>query len=273
VLLAGAVANTASQGLGVLPASWSRWWRRSSGWCIREPLGLSATCGCGARSAWCRGPALPQQRMALRGVWWSGVTIWHPASRIAFRVRVRLSVAEPPQQPVLFIDPWSGGRKVTKVGLGEEAPRAGWGAWRRTRVRITRSSCTTPSPRTRTGLPRRREGYPAIVTTAAAEHGLPLAGSSVSTRNYMRSCRRSGIRARIDADRSPWPSYRRRAVSPAHSPLSSNGRWAGPMRKARRSGAQLGRGGAELAAPGAVLSSTPESQPPKNSGSPETGEG
>ena len=54
-----------------------------------------------------------------------GVAVWHAASRIAFRVHVRLPAAEPPRQPVLFINPWSGGGKAAKVGLTGEAAQRG----------------------------------------------------------------------------------------------------------------------------------------------------
>jgi hypothetical protein len=54
-----------------------------------------------------------------------GVVIWHAASRVAFRVHVRLPAAEPPRHAVLFINPWSGGGKAAKVGLTDEATQRG----------------------------------------------------------------------------------------------------------------------------------------------------
>jgi hypothetical protein len=99
-----------------------------------------------------------------------GVAIWHAASRIAFRVHLRRPAAEPPRQPVLFINPWSGGEKAAKVGLAQEA--------------ATRGIKTVELHRGDDLEQLVHDGTQAIVATAAAAHGLPYACIPAGTRNH-----------------------------------------------------------------------------------------
>lgn len=114
-----------------------------------------------------------------------GVAVWHAASRIAFRVHLRLPAAEPPRRPVLFINPWSGGGKAAEVGLAEEAARRGI----RT-VELHRGDDLgqlvheAVSAGADALAAAGGDGTQAIVATAAAEHGLPFACVPAGTRNH-----------------------------------------------------------------------------------------
>ena len=118
VLLAVTVAVIRfPSGLGVLvcvvvamAAAWFAVVRRGSPRVIGTVIALVALAGAGV--------------LLIRNSGWGflvglviGVAIFHAAARAAFRVHLRLPVAEPPQRPVLFINPWSGGGKAAKVGL------------------------------------------------------------------------------------------------------------------------------------------------------------
>ena len=114
-----------------------------------------------------------------------GVVIWHAASRIAFRVHVRLPVAEPPRRPVLFINPWSGGGKAAKVSLAEEAAKRGIRSVELHRgddlVQLVHDAVAAGADALAAAG---GDGTQAIVATAAAEHGLPFACIPAGTRNH-----------------------------------------------------------------------------------------
>jgi diacylglycerol kinase family enzyme len=114
-----------------------------------------------------------------------GVLIWHAASRIAFRVHVRLPAAEPPRQPVLFINPWSGGGKAAKVGLAEEAAKRGIRTVELHKGDDLRQLVHGAVSAGADGVAAAGgDGTQAIVATAAAEHGLPFACIPAGTRNH-----------------------------------------------------------------------------------------
>ena len=114
-----------------------------------------------------------------------GVAVWHAASRIAFRVHVRLPAAEPPRQPVLFINPWSGGGKAAKVGLTEEAAQRGIRSVELHKGDDLRQLVHDAVAAGADGLAAAGgDGTQAIVATAAAEHGLPFACIPAGTRNH-----------------------------------------------------------------------------------------
>ena len=50
-----------------------------------------------------------------------GVLIWHTGARLAFRPQVDLPAADPPERPVLFINPRSGDGKAARFSLASEA--------------------------------------------------------------------------------------------------------------------------------------------------------
>jgi diacylglycerol kinase family enzyme len=114
-----------------------------------------------------------------------GVVIWHAASRIAFRVQVRRPAAEPPRQPVLFINPWSGGGKAAKVGLAAEATTRGIKT-----VELHRGDDLEQfvhdavSSGADALAAAGGDGTQAIVATAAAAHRLPYACIPAGTRNH-----------------------------------------------------------------------------------------
>ena len=114
-----------------------------------------------------------------------GVAVWHAASRIAFRVHVRLPVAEPPRQPVLFINPWSGGGKAAKVGLAGEAAKRGIRTVELRKGDDLRQLVHDAVSAGADALAAAGgDGTQAIVATAAAEHGLPFACIPAGTRNH-----------------------------------------------------------------------------------------
>ena len=114
-----------------------------------------------------------------------GVAVWHAASRIAFRVHVRLPVAEPPRQPVLFINPWSGGGKAAKVGLAGEAAKRGIRTVELHKGDDLRQLVHDAVSAGADALAAAGgDGTQAIVATAAAEHGLPFACIPAGTRNH-----------------------------------------------------------------------------------------
>ena len=114
-----------------------------------------------------------------------GIVICHTAARAAFQAHIHLPVADRPQRPVLFINPWSGGGKAAKVGLSAEAAARGV----RT-VELRRGDDLTQLVRDAVnegadGLAAAGgDGTQAIVATAAAEHGLPFACIPAGTRNH-----------------------------------------------------------------------------------------
>jgi diacylglycerol kinase family enzyme len=114
-----------------------------------------------------------------------GVVIWHAAARAAFRVHLRLPAAKPPQRPVLFVNPWSGGGKAAKVGLAEQAAQRGIRTVELRRGDDLEQLVTDAVAAGADGLAAAGgDGTQAIVATAAARHGLPYACIPAGTRNH-----------------------------------------------------------------------------------------
>jgi diacylglycerol kinase family enzyme len=114
-----------------------------------------------------------------------GIAIWHAAARAAFQVHVHLPAADRPRQPVLFVNPWSGGGKAAKVGLAAEASVRGIRTVELRRgddlEQLVRDAVAAGAD----GLAAAGgDGTQAIVATAAAEHGLPYACIPAGTRNH-----------------------------------------------------------------------------------------
>jgi diacylglycerol kinase family enzyme len=114
-----------------------------------------------------------------------GIAIGHAAARVAFQPYVHLPVADPPQQPVLFVNPWSGGGKAAKVKLAAEASARGIRTVELRRgddlEQLVRDAVAAGAD----GLAAAGgDGTQAIVATAAAEHGLPYACIPAGTRNH-----------------------------------------------------------------------------------------
>ena len=114
-----------------------------------------------------------------------GIVIGHAAARAAFQPHVHLPAADPPQRPVLFVDPWSGGGKAAKVGLAAEASTRGIRTVELRRgddlEQLVRDAVAAGAD----GLAAAGgDGTQAIVATAAAEHGLPYACIPAGTRNH-----------------------------------------------------------------------------------------
>jgi diacylglycerol kinase family enzyme len=114
-----------------------------------------------------------------------GVAVWHTAARMAFRVHRELPTAAPPQNPVLFVNPWSGGGKAAKVGLVAEAGRRGIRAVELHHgddlPQLVREAVDAGAD----GLAAAGgDGTQAVVASAAAEHGLPYACVPAGTRNH-----------------------------------------------------------------------------------------
>ena len=186
VLLAVTVAVIRfPSGLGVLvcvvvamAAAWFAVVRRGSPRVIGTVIALVALAGAGV--------------LLIRNSGWGflvglviGVAIFHAAARAAFRVHLRLPVAEPPQRPVLFINPWSGGGKAAKVGLAGQAAQRGIRTVELHRGDDLEQLVTDAVASGADGLAAAGgDGTQAIVATAAAQHGLPYACIPAGTRNH-----------------------------------------------------------------------------------------
>ena len=107
------------------------------------------------------------------------------AARVAFRARVTLPDAEPPDRPVLFYNPLSGGGKAERFALAEEARARGIEP-----IELTRGSDLEGLVRDAVsdgadGLAMAGgDGSQAVVAAIAAELGLPYACIPAGTRNH-----------------------------------------------------------------------------------------
>jgi len=107
------------------------------------------------------------------------------SAREAFTVRVRLPVAPPPQRPVLFYNPKSGGGKAERFRLAEQAASRGIEAIELTpgtdlRVLVSRAVEDGADALAMAG----GDGSQAVVAAIAAEHDLPYACIPAGTRNH-----------------------------------------------------------------------------------------
>lgn len=114
-----------------------------------------------------------------------GIALGHAAARAAFQAHVHLPAADRPLEPVLFVNPWSGGGKAAKVGLAAEASARGIRVVELRRgddlEQLVRDAVAAGAD----GLAAAGgDGTQAIVATAAAEHGLPYACIPAGTRNH-----------------------------------------------------------------------------------------
>ena len=129
--------------------------------------------------------------MTRNGSWLSlillvlGLAITLAATKVAFQAHIHFPVADRPRQPVLFINPWSGGGKAAKVGLVAEAA-----ARQIKTVELHRGDDLQQLVRAALDAGADAlaaaggDGTQAIVATAAAEHGLPFACIPAGTRNH-----------------------------------------------------------------------------------------
>jgi diacylglycerol kinase family enzyme len=106
-------------------------------------------------------------------------------ARAAFRIRVRLPSAPPPQRAVLFYNPKSGGGKAERFALAEEAARRGIAAVELRRGQDLGELVLAAVGDGADGLAMAGgDGSQAIVAAIAAEHGLPYACIPAGTRNH-----------------------------------------------------------------------------------------
>jgi hypothetical protein len=106
-------------------------------------------------------------------------------ARGAFRSRVRLPRARPPQHAVLFYNPKSGGGKAERFALKDEAARRGIAAVELTRGADLGQLVRNAIAEGADGLAMAGgDGSQAIVAAIAAEHGLPYACIPAGTRNH-----------------------------------------------------------------------------------------
>ncbi|GII00863.1 hypothetical protein Pta02_28710 [Planobispora takensis] len=107
------------------------------------------------------------------------------AARVAFRTHVPLSPAEPPRQPVLFINPRSGGGKAERFHLADEARKRGIEPIELKPGDDLQTLVRTAVAEGADGLAMAGgDGSQAIVAAIAAEHGLPYACIPAGTRNH-----------------------------------------------------------------------------------------
>ena len=106
-------------------------------------------------------------------------------ARLAFRVRVRWPSATPPEHPVLFYNPLSGGGKATTFHLPAEARRRGIDPIELTRGTDLETLVRGAVADGADGLAMAGgDGSQAIVAKVAAELGLPYACIPAGTRNH-----------------------------------------------------------------------------------------
>jgi len=106
-------------------------------------------------------------------------------ARIALRPERDLPPAEPPRRPVLFVNPWSGEGRATRLGLGAEAEKRGYEV-----VELRRGDDLAELVRDAVGrgadglATAGGDGSQAIVAAIAAENDLPYACIPSGTRNH-----------------------------------------------------------------------------------------
>jgi diacylglycerol kinase family enzyme len=186
VALAVAVAvNHFPKGLTVLAclvlAIGAAWW----GVCRRGAARTIALAAAGLLVAGAVALVIVENRLLEDLLVLAAVAVTLGATRMAFRVHVRLPPAEPPARPVLFYNPKSGGGKATRFHLVNEA--------RRRRIsavelqlgddleQLVRDAVADGAD----GLAMAGgDGSQAIVAMVAAELGLPYACIPAGTRNH-----------------------------------------------------------------------------------------
>jgi diacylglycerol kinase family enzyme len=115
----------------------------------------------------------------------AGMALAFAAARAAFRVHVRLDDARPPEHPVLFFNPKSGGGKAEKFNLVEEARARGIEAIELTLGTDLEQLVRTAVSDGADGLAMAGgDGSQAVVAAVAAELNLPYACIPAGTRNH-----------------------------------------------------------------------------------------
>ncbi|HEY4779045.1 MAG TPA: diacylglycerol kinase family protein [Solirubrobacterales bacterium] len=106
-------------------------------------------------------------------------------AQVAFRPSRSLPRAEPPQHPVLFVNPWSGDGRAAKAGLVEEARKCGIEAIEMKAGDDLEGLVRAAVARGADGLAMAGgDGSQALVAAIAAEHDLPYACIPSGTRNH-----------------------------------------------------------------------------------------
>jgi diacylglycerol kinase family enzyme len=106
-------------------------------------------------------------------------------ARVALRPERSLPGAEPPQHPVLFVNPWSGEGRAAELGLGGEAEKRGYEVAELRRGDDLAELVRAAVGRGADGLAMAGgDGSQAIVAAIAAEHDLPYACIPSGTRNH-----------------------------------------------------------------------------------------
>jgi diacylglycerol kinase family enzyme len=123
------------------------------------------------------------------GLAWVAVAVAFAAgvsgARVAFRPDRALPRAPPPRQPVLFINPWSGGGRAAAIGLAAEAERRGLEVVELREGGELEELVRAAVGRGADGLAMAGgDGSQALVAAIAAEHGLPYACIPSGTRNH-----------------------------------------------------------------------------------------
>ena len=106
-------------------------------------------------------------------------------ARAAFRPERRLPRAEPPQRPVLFVNPWSGDGVAGRLGLAAEAQGKGYEVVELKSGEDLGELVRAAVGRGVDGLAMAGgDGSQALVAAIAAEHDLPYACIPSGTRNH-----------------------------------------------------------------------------------------
>jgi diacylglycerol kinase family enzyme len=106
-------------------------------------------------------------------------------ARVAFRPSRSLPWAQPPNRPVLFVNPWSGGGRAARVGLAGEAERRGIETIELKAGEDLADLVRAAVEGGADGLAMAGgDGSQALVAAIAAEHDLPYACIPSGTRNH-----------------------------------------------------------------------------------------
>ncbi len=164
---------------GAGAAAWYAVLRR--GWLHTLALGLSALALAGAVVIFVLGAHFVETLLIA-----AGAIAAVACARRAFLVRVALPSAPPPEHPVLFFNPKSGGGKATRFHLADEARKRGFEAVELQRGDDLGALVRGAVARGADGLAMAGgDGSQAIVASIASELGLPYACVPAGTRNHL----------------------------------------------------------------------------------------
>jgi diacylglycerol kinase family enzyme len=153
---------------------------------LRRGLGrLAGLCAAALLAGFGIGVALAGDNGPAQAVVFAALAVGVGGARAAFRPERRLPRAEPPQRPVLFVNPWSGDGVAGRLGLAAEARGRGYEVVELKSGEDLGELVRAAVGRGADGLAMAGgDGSQALVAAIAAEHDLPYACIPSGTRNH-----------------------------------------------------------------------------------------